>query len=44
MLMAGRLLKELKVPNIEKYKVDVTHPGCIEKEDMRVLGEFIVIS
>ena len=37
----GRLLKELKVPNIEKYKVDVTHPGCIEKEDMRVLGEFI---
>ena len=37
----GRLLKELKVPSIEKYKVDVTHPGCIEKEDMRVLGEFI---
>ena len=37
----GKLLKELKVPNIEKYKVDVTHPGCIEKEDMRVLGEFI---
>lgn len=37
----GKLLKELKVPSIEKYKVDVTHPGCIEKEDMRVLGEFI---
>lgn len=37
----GLLLKELKIPNINKYAVKFTHPGEIEKEDMRVLGEFI---
>ena len=37
----GILLKELKVPSIDKYAVKFTHPGEIEKEDMRVLGEFI---
>ena len=37
----GLLLQELKVPNIDKYAVKFTHPGEIEKEDMRVLGEFI---
>ncbi len=37
----GKLLKELKVPDIDKYSVDVEKPGCIEKEDMRVLGNFI---
>ena len=37
----GLLLKELNVPNIDNYKVDVKEHGCIEKEDMRVLGEFI---
>lgn len=37
----GKLLKELKVPYIDKYSVDVEKPGCVEKEDMRVLGNFI---
>ena len=37
----GLLLQELKVPSIDKYAVKFTHPGEIEKEDMRVLGEFI---
>ncbi len=37
----GKLLKELKVPDIDKYSVNVENPGCIEKEDMRVLGNFI---
>ena len=37
----GLLLQELKVPSIDKYAVKFTHPGEIEKEDMRILGEFI---
>lgn len=37
----GLLLQKLKVPSIDKYAVKFTHPGEIEKEDMRVLGEFI---
>lgn len=37
----GILLKELKVPSIDKYAVNVEHPGAIEKEDMRILGEFV---
>ena len=37
----GLLLKELKIPNINKYAVKLSHPGEIEKEDMRVLGEFV---
>lgn len=37
----GLLLQELKVPSIDKYAVKFTHPGEIEKDDMRVLGEFI---
>lgn len=37
----GLLLKELKVPSIDKYAVKVDNPGSIEKEDMRVLGEFV---
>lgn len=37
----GLLLKELKIPSINKYAVKFSHPGKIEKEDMRVLGEFI---
>lgn len=37
----GLLLQELKVPSIDKYAVNFTRPGEIEKEDMRVLGEFI---
>ena len=37
----GLLLQELKVPSIDKYAVKFTRPVEIEKEDMRVLGEFI---
>ena len=37
----GLLLKELKVPSIDNYAVKFAHPGEVEKEDMRVLGEFI---
>ena len=37
----GILLKELKVPSIDKYAVDVKEKGTVEKEDMRVLGEFV---
>lgn len=37
----GLLLKELKIPSINKYAVKFSHPSEIEKEDMRVLGEFI---
>lgn len=37
----GILLKELKVPSIDNYAVEVEKPGSIEKEDMRVLGTFI---
>ena len=37
----GILLKELKVPSIDNYAVDVKEKGIVEKEDMRVLGEFI---
>ncbi len=37
----GLLLKELKVPSIDDYAVEVAKPGCIEKEDMRVLGTFV---
>lgn len=37
----GILLKDLKVPNIDKYAVEVPSPGSIEKEDMRVLGTFV---
>ena len=37
----GILLKELKVPNIDNYAVNVEKPGAIEKEDMRVLGMFV---
>jgi len=37
----GLLLQELKVQSIDKYAVKFTHPGEIEKEDMRVLGGFI---
>ena len=37
----GILLKELKVPSIDKYAVEVEKPGAMEKEDMRILGMFI---
>lgn len=37
----GLLLKELNVPSIDNYAVEVSKPGTIDKEDMRVLGEFV---
>ena len=37
----GLLLKELKIPSIDNYKVEVDKHGIVEKEDMRVLGEFV---
>lgn len=37
----GLLLKELNVPNIDNYSVEVPKPGAIEKEDMRILGSFV---
>ena len=37
----GLLLKKLNVPSINKYAVKIKERGCIEKEDMRVLGSFV---
>ncbi len=37
----GILLKELKVPSVDNYAVEVDKPGSIDKEDMRVLGTFV---
>lgn len=37
----GLLLKELVIPSINRYAVDIKDRGTIEKEDMRVLGTFI---
>ena len=37
----GLLLKELNVPSINDYAVDIKEKGQIEKEDMRVLGNFV---
>lgn len=37
----GKLLRDLRVPNFKDYAVEVSLPGSVEKEDMRVLGTFI---
>lgn len=37
----GLVLKELVIPSINRYAVDIKDRGTIEKEDMRVLGAFI---
>lgn len=37
----GILLKDLKIKDIDNYAVDVKAPGAVEKEDMRILGEFV---
>ena len=37
----GLLLKELKVPSIDNYAIDVKEKGSVEREDMRVLGNFV---
>ena len=37
----GLLLKELKVPDLKKYAVDVKEHGLVEAQDMMELGKFI---
>lgn len=37
----GAVKKILDLPDYRKYGVEVTSPGSIEKEDMRVLGNFV---
>ena len=37
----GKILKDLKIPNIKDYAVELTYPGNTIKEDMRNLGPFI---
>ena len=37
----GLLLKELKVPDFTKYKVDIKYPGTILKSDMTELGKYL---
>ena len=37
----GLLLEEIKTPDFRKYGVKLERPGIIEKEDTRVLGEYI---
>ena len=37
----GLLLKELKTPNIDDYKVDVKVPGSLKCQDMMELGKYI---
>ena len=37
----GVLRKKLVIPNFEDYKVDVTKPGWIKKQDMLVLSSFV---
>ena len=37
----GTLLKSLILPDFKKYAVDVTIPGEIEAQDMKVLGSYI---
>ncbi len=37
----GLLLKELKTPNIDDYKVDVRVPGSLKCQDMMELGKYI---
>lgn len=37
----GELLKELKLPNMRDYAVDVKTPGCTKAQDMLVLSGYI---
>ncbi len=37
----GNLLKDLKMPNWEKFAVDFSNPGTVKAQDMKVLGGFI---
>ncbi|MBI5798733.1 MAG: phosphoketolase family protein [Candidatus Yonathbacteria bacterium] len=37
----GLLLKDLVIPNFEKYAIDVTSPGAVQAADTQVLGGFL---
>ncbi len=37
----GYLRKDLIMPDFSKYKVDVTYPGAVKKQDMLVLSSFV---
>jgi xylulose-5-phosphate/fructose-6-phosphate phosphoketolase len=37
----GLLLRELRLPDYREYGVDVPFPGSVEREDMRLLGNFV---
>ena len=37
----GKILKDLQLPNIKEYAIEVTYPGSTLGEDMRNLGPFI---
>ena len=37
----GLLLKDLSLPDFEKYAVEVTSPGAVDAEDTRVLGTYL---
>ncbi|OHA79728.1 MAG: phosphoketolase [Candidatus Yonathbacteria bacterium RIFCSPHIGHO2_01_FULL_44_41] len=37
----GLLLKDLNLPDFEKYAVDVTSPGAVQAADTQVLGGFL---
>ena len=37
----GLLLKDLRLPDFHDYAVEVPHPGSVEAEDTRVMGQFL---
>jgi xylulose-5-phosphate/fructose-6-phosphate phosphoketolase len=37
----GVLLRELRMPDFQRYAVDVPSPGAVDAEDTRVLGRFL---
>lgn len=37
----GKILKDLELPNVTKYALNIGYPGMIESEDMRNLGKYL---
>jgi xylulose-5-phosphate/fructose-6-phosphate phosphoketolase len=37
----GLLLRDLRTPDFRDYAVDVPRPGCVEAQDMTVLGSYV---
>ncbi len=37
----GKLLKELKLPDISSYGLSISYPGSVSSEDMRNLGRYL---